>query len=180
MVLKGNVESGPKRIKQDGTEEKEDENGLDGGGKGVKAEETAAVQPESVTISGDWSTAAHGAIALVSHTTLGGFAVIQTDMQASQLQPAGGADPLPLPVTVSIPLPVSLSVPVSAPLSVPVSVPLSACVTVQSSELDPEVDPEQASEIAAVGHLGVTEDVPVETMSVEMEVTSEGMSDTAI
>ncbi|XP_048841264.1 GDNF-inducible zinc finger protein 1 [Brienomyrus brachyistius] len=188
VVLKGNVESGPKRIKQDGTEEKEDESGLDGTGKGVKAEETVAVQAESVTITGDWSTAGHGAIALVSHTTLGGFAVIQTDVQASQLQPVGGADPLPLPVTVSIPLPVSLSVPVSAPLSVPVSVPLSACapvgeevcVTVQSSELDPDADPEQASEIAAVGHLGVTEDVPVETMSVEMEVTSESVSDTAM
>ncbi|XP_023655659.1 GDNF-inducible zinc finger protein 1 [Paramormyrops kingsleyae] len=188
VVLKGNVESGPKRIKQDGTEEKEDESELDGAGKGVKAETTTTVQAESVTISGDWSTAGHGAIALVSHPTLGGFTVIQTDVQASQLQSAGGADPLPLPVTVSIPLPVSLSVPISAPLSVPVSVPLSACtpvadevcVTVQSSELDPEADPEQVSEIAAVGHLGVTEDVPVETMSVEMEVTSESVSDTAM
>ncbi|MFT7810710.1 GDNF-inducible zinc finger protein 1 isoform X1 [Arapaima gigas] len=224
VVLKGNVESGSKRIKPGHAVEKKEKNVALGssdaeeqGTEKGQVEEPVTVKAEPINVSGDWSTAGHSAIALVSHTALGSFTVIQTEVHGSQLQPVVNADPMSHPVTVSIPLPVSLSVPVSSPaLNVPVSVPLSVCtplptemcVTVQSSELELEPEPEmelepepvpesqpesgpglepyQTSNIDTVSipavdsHLGATEDVPVENLSVEMEVSSENVTDTAV
>ncbi|KPP77573.1 hypothetical protein Z043_102993 [Scleropages formosus] len=166
VVLKGNMESGSKRMKQGHAAEKNEKSVAQGSANTEErspekgpVEETATVKAEPINVSGDWSTTGHSAIALVSHAALGSFTVIQTEVHGPQLEPVVNADPMSHPVTVSIPLPVSLSVPVSAPpLSVPVSVPLSVCtpvptemcVTVQSSELELEPEPEAELELEQV------------------------------
>ncbi|XP_018599023.2 GDNF-inducible zinc finger protein 1 [Scleropages formosus] len=228
VVLKGNMESGSKRMKQGHAAEKNEKSVAQGSANTEErspekgpVEETATVKAEPINVSGDWSTTGHSAIALVSHAALGSFTVIQTEVHGPQLEPVVNADPMSHPVTVSIPLPVSLSVPVSAPpLSVPVSVPLSVCtpvptemcVTVQSSELElepeaeleleqvpepvaepqsesgpePVLEPYQTSSMDTVSipavdsHLGATEDISVENMSVEMEVSSENVTDATV
>ncbi|KAG9344682.1 hypothetical protein JZ751_010368 [Albula glossodonta] len=158
VILEGNMEGGRKRMKRGsgGLKEKKEEAGPAGvessEARGQEAQEgkeevvkevkqveesveTMQVQP--VTLSGDWSSAGHGAITLVSHTTLGGFTVIKTELPTAQLQPIVGGDQggvagtqvisLETPgVAVPLQVPVSVSAPFSVPVSIALPVPISA------------------------------------------------------
>eukprot|EP00064_Thunnus_orientalis_P011548 superscaffoldBa00001676_g11579 len=98
------------------------------------------VPAEPVTLPPDWTS--HGAIALVSHGTLGGITVIHTEMPpGTQIQPIvttdstgasvisldGSAIPVPFSIPVSMAQPIPLSSEASSTsLSVPtLSVPVS-------------------------------------------------------
>ncbi|KAM8726664.1 uncharacterized protein gzf1 isoform 1-T2 [Acanthopagrus schlegelii] len=131
--------------------------GTDAAGSPAKTQsDSIVVSGEPVTIPSEW--AAHGAIALVSHGSLGGITVIHTEMPpGTQIQPIvttdstgasvisldGSAIPFSIPVSMAQPIPltseastISLSVP---SLSVPVSdgalASVSAIPTVSTSSV---------------------------------------------
>lgn len=164
VVLEGNVEDKkPKtptkgKIEKAGAGEKKNMSrksdagsaACTAGDAGKTHTESIMVPAEPVTLPPDWTN--HGAIALVSHGTLGGITVIHTEMPpGTQIQPIGTTDstgasvisldgsaiPLPFSIPVSMAQPIiplsseasstSLSVPT---LSVPVSVGTLASVSV--------------------------------------------------
>lgn len=124
--------------------------GTDGTDGTDAAGSPAVLSGEPVTIPSEW--AAHGAIALVSHGSLGEITVIHTEMPpGTQIQPIGAsvisldgsAIPFSIPVSMAQPIPltseastISLSVP---SLSVPVSdgalASVSAIPTVSTSSV---------------------------------------------
>ncbi|XP_061097467.1 GDNF-inducible zinc finger protein 1 [Conger conger] len=149
VVLQGNMEGGRKVTKRGGAKNKESSAVVSGEGVGpvAKQEEggVAVPQAQPVTLAGDWPSAGHGAITLVSHTALGGFTLIQTDStptaatQVIALETAGGTVPLQVPVSVSAPL--SIQVPGSAPFTIPISVSLPACTSVSITAASPALLP---------------------------------------
>ncbi|XP_064197331.1 GDNF-inducible zinc finger protein 1 [Anguilla rostrata] len=162
VILEGNMEGGRKVTKRGGGGAKDKESsssssrpavaggsgegaGQEGPGpEGKQADGGAGVaQVQPVTLSGEWTSTSHGAITLVSHTSLAGFTLIQTELPAAQLQPVVGPDStgmaatqvisletpgvaVPLQVPVSVSAPLSIHVPGSAPFTVPISVSLPA------------------------------------------------------
>ncbi|XP_051264577.1 GDNF-inducible zinc finger protein 1 [Dicentrarchus labrax] len=156
VVLEGNVEdkkpkTPTKEKTEKGAEEKKGttrKSGVSGTGTGTSTAgspgkthtDSIVVPGEPVTLPSEWTT--HGAIALVSHGTLGGITVIHTEVPpGTQIQPlvttdATGASVISLdgssiPVPFSIPVSMSLSVPT---LSVPVS-DVSEIPTVSTSSV---------------------------------------------
>lgn len=156
VVLEGNVEDKkPKtptkgKTEKAGAGEKKSTSRKSGAGAGsavctagdaVKTHtESIMVPAEPVTLPPDWTS--HGAIALVSHGTLGGITVIHTEMPpGTQIQPIvttdstgasvisldGSAIPVPFSIPVSMAQPIPLSSEASSTsLSVPtLSVPVS-------------------------------------------------------
>ncbi|KAM9552747.1 uncharacterized protein ACWYII_034766 isoform 2-T3 [Salvelinus alpinus] len=94
------------------------------------------VHGEPFTLSANWGDS--GTITLVSHTTLGGFTVIQTEMPAGTHLPivtTDGAGVISLDgSTVSVPFSVS-SIPVTVSHSIPVSPSSSGTLPVQTVSL---------------------------------------------
>lgn len=121
------------------------------------------VPAEPVTLPSDWTT--HGAIALVSHSTIGGITVIHTEVPpGTQIQPIvttdstgasvisldGSAIPVPFSLPMSMAHPVPLSSEASTmSLSVPtLSVPVSDGTLASVSEI-PTVSTSSVLEAAA-------------------------------
>ncbi|XP_051510387.1 GDNF-inducible zinc finger protein 1-like [Myxocyprinus asiaticus] len=152
VVLKGNVEDRVKKPK--GASQKKDKTvsvvpePQTRHSDTVKTQEVVAVSGEPVTISGDW--AGTGTIALVSHTSLGGLTVIQTEVPAgTQLQPIVTADgtsvisldasAVGMPVTVPFSIPISVAHSITVSPSISGSVPITVSSHVSEAILAPAV-----------------------------------------
>ncbi|CAB1343210.1 unnamed protein product [Coregonus sp. 'balchen'] len=151
VVLKDNVEEKTKKPRGLGRKVKMEtvvqEVEGDSGAGGRLQEGTILVPGEPITLSANWGDP--GTIALVSHTTLGGFTVIQTEMPAGTQLPIVTTDGTGASVisldgsTVSVPftIPVSMSsIPVTSSSSGPLpvqTVSLSVPVTVSGAIFAP-------------------------------------------
>lgn len=145
VVLKDNMEKKTKKPRSLGRKVKIEtvvrEVERDSGVGGRLQEGTILVPGDPITLSASWGDP--GTIALVSHTTLGGFTVIQTEMPAGTHLPivtTDGAGVIGLDgSTVSVPFSVS-SIPVSPSSSGPLpvqTVSLSVPVTVSGAMFAP-------------------------------------------
>ncbi|XP_028252740.1 GDNF-inducible zinc finger protein 1 [Parambassis ranga] len=169
VVLEGNVEEKIPRSSTKGKAEKarageKKSSAKKGcGGDGRTPTDSTVVPTEPVTLPPEWTS--HGAIALVSHTALGGITVIHTEVPpGTQIQPIvtsdstgtsvialdGSAIPVPFSVPVSIAHPVSLSSEApSTSLSVPtLSIPVSDGLLASVSEI-PTISTSSVLEAAA-------------------------------
>uniref|UniRef100_A0A3B4ET66 C2H2-type domain-containing protein n=1 Tax=Pundamilia nyererei TaxID=303518 RepID=A0A3B4ET66_9CICH len=134
----------------------------DAGGK--THTDSIVIPSEPVSVPAEWLTS-HGAIALVSHSTIGGITVIHTDVTpGTQIQPIVATDntgtsvisldgsaipvPFPLPVSMAHSVPLSSEAP-STSLSVPtLSVPVSEGFLASVSQI-PGVSTSSVLEAAA-------------------------------
>ncbi|KAM6954399.1 uncharacterized protein gzf1 [Aplochiton taeniatus] len=131
VVLKGNVEGKkPKpapKVKAEKSPAGEKPSQAGGGGNA----EAGTVVTEPITLAGDWAGA--GTIALVSHSTLGGFTLIQAEV------PAGSQIQNPIIATDSTGTSIisldgsAISVPFSIPVSLAHSIPVSSSSSSSSS-----------------------------------------------
>lgn len=136
--------------------------GADAAGSPAKTQsDSIVVSGEPVTIPSEWAT--HGAIALVSHGSLGGITVIHTEMPpGTQIQPIvttdstgasvisldGSSIPFSIPVSMAQPIPLS-SEASTISMSVPtLSVPVSDCELASVSVI-PTVSTSSVLEAAA-------------------------------
>lgn len=125
VVLKGNVEDRVKKTKGSSQKKEKPPTVPEPQSDPAKTQEVITVSGEPVTISGDW--AGSGAIALVSHSALGGLTVIQTEVPAgTQLQPIVTADGTVISLDTS-----AVSIPVTVPFNIPIS--LAHSITVSPS-----------------------------------------------
>ncbi|XP_010731528.3 GDNF-inducible zinc finger protein 1 [Larimichthys crocea] len=175
VVLEGNVEDKKPKTPTKGKTEKagagekkstmrkSDTGAGTAGSPSITHTDSTVVQAEQVTIPSEWTT--HGAIALVSHGTLGGITVIHTEVApGTQIQPivttdSTGASVISLdgsaiPVPFSIPVSMAHQIPLSSEastisLSVPtLSVPVSDGTLASVSEI-PTVSTSSVLEAAA-------------------------------
>ncbi|XP_067274805.1 GDNF-inducible zinc finger protein 1 [Pseudorasbora parva] len=161
VVLEGNVEDRAKKPK--GSSQKKDKaatavfEAQAHQGHTGKPQEVVTVSGEPVTISGDW--AGPGTIALVSHTTLGGLTVIQTEVPAgTQLQPLVTTDGtsvisldpsgVGMPVTVPFSIPISVAHSIGVSPSISGSVPITVTSHVSDAILAPAVSEADETERA--------------------------------
>ncbi|XP_034018545.1 GDNF-inducible zinc finger protein 1 [Thalassophryne amazonica] len=144
VVLEGNVEDKKPKTPTKGKKSKEDtiaEKSGDGSNDGANALKVDGIvaPAEPVAVPADWTS--HGAITLLSHSTMGGgITLIQTEVApGTQIQPIVTTDgtgtsiisldgaaisvPFTLPVTVAHPIPLSSEVS-STSLSIPVALSL--------------------------------------------------------
>lgn len=151
----------------------------------AKTQEVVAVSGQPVTISGDW--AGSGAIALVSHTALGGLTVIQTEMPVgTQLQPivtTDGTNVISLDASaVSIPVNVPFNIPISVAHSLTVSPSISASVPGQGSDaiLAPVVSMATAEEGTTESALSASDEcITVQAVAMEeAHAQQDGAEDT--
>ncbi|XP_041831901.1 GDNF-inducible zinc finger protein 1 [Melanotaenia boesemani] len=124
--------------------------------------ESIVVSTEPVTLPSNWTS--HGAIALVSHSGLGGITVIHTEVPpGTQIQPIvttngtgtnvisldSSAIPVPFSIPVSVTHPVSLSSEAPTSLSIPtLSVPVSGVLLAASVSDIPTVSTSSVLEAA--------------------------------
>ncbi|XP_066561818.1 GDNF-inducible zinc finger protein 1 isoform X2 [Amia ocellicauda] len=183
VVLQGNVESGHKKrmkqgdvdfVKQQDKEAAAAAETSDGQSMVTQGEPSMVAvseQPVPVSIAGDWSSPGQTAIALVSHATLAGYTVIQTDAPETHLHAVVNVEHLAGTGTevISLDSPISVACPVTVPVSLCTPVPTETTVETQLSE--PELVPSCPSVPvpSEAPELNVTESVSVEAM----EMTSE-------
>ncbi|XP_053699690.1 GDNF-inducible zinc finger protein 1 [Synchiropus splendidus] len=104
VVLEGNiVDKKPVVDGQEWTDDAEKSEGMKGSG-GAPAAGSEKEPPQPVTLPSDWAN--HGAIALVSHSSLGGITVIQTEVPTTD---STGARVISLDSAVPFSLPASVA-----------------------------------------------------------------------
>ncbi|XP_053192830.1 GDNF-inducible zinc finger protein 1 [Scomber japonicus] len=206
VVLEGNVEDKkPKspikgKTEKAGAGEKKStprKSGAGAAGDACKTPTESLVVPaEPVTLPSDWTS--HGAIALVSHSSLGGITVIHTEMPpGTQIQPIlttdstgtsvisldGSAIPVPFSIPVSMAQPIPMSSEASSTsLSVPtLSVPVSDG-TLASVSVTPIVSTSSALEacasqtiLAPVSEMKATSETDIFQSSIQTVIVGEEM-----
>lgn len=186
VVLKGNVEDRVKKTKGSSQKKEKTQTVLEPQSDTEKTQELVTVSGQPVNISGDW--AGSGAIALLSHTALGGLTVIQTELPVgTQLQPivtADGTSVISLDASA-----VPFNVPISMAHSITVSPSISASVPGQGSDviLAPIVSATTAEEgtvesilaAAAVPLSASDECITVQAVAIEEANASDGQQDCA-
>ncbi|KAI7800191.1 GDNF-inducible zinc finger protein 1 [Triplophysa rosa] len=183
VVLKGNVEDRVKKAKGSSQKKEKTPTVLEPQSDTEKPQELVTVSGQSVNISGDWAGA--GAIALLSHTALGGLTVIQTEVPVgTQLQPivtADGTSVISLDASaVSIPVTVPFNIPISVAHSITVSPSISASVPGQGSDaiLAPMVSTTTAEEGTVESILAASDEcITVHAVAMEEANASDGQQD---
>nr|XP_055041802.1 GDNF-inducible zinc finger protein 1 [Misgurnus anguillicaudatus] len=140
VVLKGNVEDRVKKVKGSQKREKTPTVAPEPQSDAGKPQEVVTVSGEPVTISGDWTGSGTGTIALVSHPSLGGLTVIQTDVPTgTQLQPIVTVDGSGIISLDGSAVSGSFNIPISVAHSITVSPSMSTSVHGSEVILTPAV-----------------------------------------